>query len=197
MLRKVTVSVVLASAVAFSSAACLRNSHALEPAVAAAGPVIGHDVVAIDGSNVSLASYRGSVLLIVNTASNCGFTSQLGELQSLYERYSDRGLVVLGFPCNDFGGQEPGTNDEIAAFCDGEFGVTFPLFDKVAIRGDAPSPLYATLQNETPEGVSGPVRWNFTKFLVDAEGRVVARFDSAVSPTSDGVIAAIEGLLPR
>jgi glutathione peroxidase len=197
MLRKFTATLLLGSAFALSSGACLRNSHALEPAVAAQGPIIDHEVVAIDGSTVSLASYRGSVLLIVNTASNCGFTSQLGELQELHERYADRGLMVLGFPCNDFGGQEPGTNEEIAAFCDGEYGVTFPLFDKVSIRGDAPSPLYATLQNETPEGVSGAVRWNFTKFLVDTEGRVVARFDSAVSPTSDGVVAAIESLLPR
>ncbi len=180
-----------------ASTGCLRRSHALEPAEVAQSPIIAHDVVNNTGEAVSLASYRGSALLIVNTASRCGFTPQLEGLQTLWERYQDRGLVVLGFPCNDFGGQEPGTNEEIAAFCDGEYGVTFPLFDKVDIRGEAPHPLYATLQNETPEGISGPVRWNFTKFLVDPDGRVVARFDSAVEPLSDEVIAAIESVLPR
>lgn len=161
------------------------------------GPVIDHEVVAIDGQTVSLSAYRGQVMLIVNTASECGYTPQLGGLQELHQTYSERGFSVLGFPCNDFGGQEPGTREEIQTFCNSQFGVSFPLFDKVDITGDTPSALYATLQGETPEGISGPVRWNFTKFLVDTEGRVVARFEPNVTPDSPELVAAIEALLPR
>ena len=153
---------------------------------------LDQEVVRITGETASLGDYRGQVLLIVNTASACGYTPQLTGLQELQERYSDRGFTVLGFPCNDFGGQSPGTNDEIAAFCSNEYGVTFPLFETVSIRGDSPHPLYAALENESEAGVAGPVRWNFTKFLVDADGGVVARFEPAVDPLSEEVIAAIE-----
>jgi glutathione peroxidase len=159
--------------------------------------VIDHDVIAIDGQTVSLSSYRGQVMLIVNTASECGFTPQLGGLQELHQRFSERGFSVLGFPCNDFGGQDPGTREEIQTFCNSQFGVSFPLFDKVTITGGSPSPLYETLQNQTSDGISGAVRWNFTKFLVDTEGRVVARFEPNVTPDSPELVAAIEALLPR
>lgn len=159
--------------------------------------MIDHEVVAIDGATVSLADYRGSVMLIVNTASECGYTPQLAGLQELQTRYAERGFTVLGFPCNDFGGQEPGSAEEIQAFCSGQYGVSFPLFDKVAITRGETSPLYATLQNETPEGIRGPVRWNFTKFLVGTDGRVIARFEPGVEPTSAELGAAIEAALPR
>jgi glutathione peroxidase len=159
--------------------------------------VIDHEVVAIDGATVSLSDYRGSVMLIVNTASQCGYTPQLAGLQELQTRFADRGFTVLGFPCNDFGGQEPGSPEEIQAFCSGQYGVSFPLFDKVAITRGEPSPLYRTLQEETPEGIRGPVRWNFTKFLVGTDGRVIARFESGVAPDSEELIAAIEAALPR
>ena len=108
--------------------------------------MIDHEVVAIDGATVSLSDYRGSVMLIVNTASQCGYTPQLAGLQELQTRFADRGFTVLGFPCNDFGGQEPGSPEEIQAFCSGQYGVSFPLFDKVAITRGEPSPLYRTLQ---------------------------------------------------
>jgi glutathione peroxidase len=160
-------------------------------------PVIDHEVVAIDGATVSLSDYRGTVMLIVNTASQCGYTPQLAGLQELHTRYAERGFTVLGFPCNDFGGQEPGSAEEIQTFCSGQYGVTFPLFDKVAITRGEPSPLYRTLQEQTPEGIRGPVRWNFTKFLVGADGRVIARFESGVAPDSPELIAAIEAALPR
>lgn len=160
-------------------------------------PILSHTVRTIDGRDVSLADYRGTALLIVNTASECGYTRQLGPLQELHARYADRGFTVLGFPCDDFGGQEPGSNEEIAAFCAGTHGVQFPLFDKLHARGDQIHPLYRTLTEETPDGIRGPVRWNFTKFLVDAEGRVVGRFEPAVEPLSDELTAAVEAVLPR
>lgn len=189
-----------------AAAGCTRASDATEPPTtpdpAAEGApmsdtVIDHEVVTVTGETVSLADYRGQALLIVNTASECGFTPQLGGLEELHQRYSDRGFAVLGFPCNDFGGQEPGTNDEIATFCSNEYGVTFPLFDKVEIRTDTPHPLYATLQNELGGDLNGAVQWNFEKFLVDADGHVVARFGSRTEPLSDELIAAVEGVLPR
>lgn len=159
--------------------------------------VIDQTVTTIDGHEVSLADYRGQAILIVNTASECGYTPQLGGLQELYTTYRERGFAVLGFPCNDFGGQEPGSNEEIQTFCNSSFGVSFPLFDKVNILGDTPHPLYAALQTESGEGFEGPVRWNFTKFLVDPDGHVVGRFEPSVTPMSDELTAAIEAVLPR
>ena len=161
------------------------------------GPIIDHDVETLSGEAVSLASYRGKALLIVNTASQCGFTPQYADLQKLYERYKGRGLEVLAFPSNDFGGQEPGSPDEIRAFVDGEFSVTFPMFAKVHAKGDKKSPLYRTLTEETSGDLEGEVRWNFTKFVVDPDGRPVARFGSMTSPLDDDVIAAVEKALPR
>ncbi len=159
------------------------------------GPIIAQDVVSIAGEAVSLADYRGQVLLIVNTASECGYTPQLAGLQELQQTYGDRGFTVLGFPCNDFGGQSPGSSGEIAAFCSDEYGVSFPLFERISITGDDPHPLYDALQNETGSGISGAVRWNFTKFLVDAEGHVIDRFEPAAAPLSDEVTGAIEAAL--
>ena len=184
---------------------CTRATEATEPPTttpapdetAMTAPVIDHDVTTLSGETMSLADYRGQALLIVNTASECGFTPQLGGLEELHQRYSDRGFAVLGFPCNDFGGQEPGTNDEIATFCSNEYGVTFPLFDKVEIRTDTPHPLYATLQTELGDELNGAVQWNFEKFLVDPDGHVVARFGSRTEPLSDELTAAVEAILPR
>jgi len=173
------------------------NTQSTTTAERSESPVIDHTVTTIDGQSVSLADYRGTALLIVNTASECGFTRQLGGLQTLHERYQDRGFTVLAFPCNDFGGQEPGSNDEIAAFCSESYGVTFPLFDKVHARGDEQHPLYRTLTSETPEGIAGEIQWNFTKFLVDPDGHVVARFAPATEPLADELIAALEAILPR
>lgn len=160
-------------------------------------PILDHVVTRADGSTFSLSELRGTAFLIVNTASECGYTRQLGPLQELHTRYADRGFTVLGFPCNDFGGQEPGSNEQIAAFCEGTYGVTFPLMDKVHARGDEQHPLYRTLTEETAEGIRGAVRWNFTKFLVSPTGEVVARFEPGVEPLSDELVAAIEAVLPR
>jgi glutathione peroxidase len=159
--------------------------------------VISHVVESIDGEKVDLSSYRGRAMLIVNTASECGFTPQYAGLEELHRAYEERGLAVLAFPSNDFGGQEPGDHAAIKAFTAENFEITFPLFAKVHARGDDIAPLYRTLTQQTAEPFRGPVKWNFTKFLIDTDGRVVARFGSKVRPTDAQVKAAIEKALPK
>jgi len=148
------------------------------------------------GEPVSLEAYRGQVLLIVNTASRCGHTRQYADLQKLHETYGAQGLAVLAFPANDFGNQEPGSNQEIAAFCEASFGVTFALFEKIAVKGEEQHPLYAMLTEEPFNTISaGPVRWNFEKFLISRDGKLLARFGSSVSPSSPQVIEQIQAAL--
>ena len=146
------------------------------------------------GQDIDLTDKLGTVLLVVNTASKCGFTPQYDGLEKLFESYKDRGFEVLGFPCNQFGGQEPGNSDEIAEFCKVNFGVTFPLMQKVDVNGDAASPLFDWMKKEAP-GVLGTkaIKWNFTKFLIDREGHVVKRYGSADAP--EGIAKDIEKLL--
>lgn len=148
----------------------------------------------IDGKDVTLADYKGKSLLIVNVASKCGLTKQYAGLEALYQKYRDQGLVVLGFPCNQFGGQEPGTNEEIQQFCSMNFNVTFPLFDKIDVNGADRSPLYDLLAGETSP-FPGKIKWNFTKFLVGKDGTILQRFEPRVAPDSPEVIAAIEAAL--
>ena len=167
------------------------------PAATPAGDkVIDHTVKTIDGEEVSLARYRGQVLLIVNTASQCGLTPQYEDLEALQKKYAGRGFTVLGFPCNDFRGQEPGSAAEIKAFCSSKYQVSFPLFEKVRALGDK-SPLYRTLTEEIEPSLRGEIKWNFTKFLVDPQGHVVARFEPLVKPLDPHVTAEIEKLLPQ
>jgi len=151
----------------------------------------------IDGDPVSLADYAGKTLLIVNTASQCGFTPQYKGLEALWQQYQDRGLVVMGFPCNQFGGQEPGSNEEIASFCELRFQVSFPMFGKVDVNGANAHPLYQHLTAAKP-GLLGSkgVKWNFTKFLVTPDGQVVGRYASNVKPLSSKLTSAIEKNLP-
>lgn len=154
----------------------------------------GHRVKTIDGKELPLSAFKGKAVLIVNTASECGYTPQYAGLQGLYETYKGRGLEVLGFPCNDFGGQEPGSEQDIKAFCTAKFQVTFPMFAKVTCKGDK-SPLYKSLTEETGPGIAGDVKWNFTKFLADPDGNVVARFEPGVDPLDEAVTSAVERLL--
>ena len=140
--------------------------------------VLGFKVKDIDGKEVDLSQYKGKVVVIVNVASKCGFTSQYEGLEKLYKDDKDKGLGILGFPANNFGGQEPGGESEIKDFCTSKFGVTFPMFSKVSVKGDDVSPLYKKL-GEQPAPVGGAPKWNFTKFVVDRSGNVVARFDAA------------------
>lgn len=148
----------------------------------------------IDGSDKSLSDYRGQVLLIVNVASDCGYTRQYAGLESLHRKYADRGFAVLGFPSNDFGGQEPGSNEQILSFCQTKFDVSFPMFAKVNALGEEAHPLFQRLAAQ-PEPVGGPPRWNFTKFLVDRSGNIVARYDTRVEPDAAALVGDIERLL--
>ncbi|MEN9581793.1 MAG: hypothetical protein RJA70_4802 [Pseudomonadota bacterium] len=166
------------------------------PAVVVDHVVIDHEVRLIDGTPKKLSDYRGKALLIVNTASECGFTSQYADLQKLYLEYKDRGFEVLGFPSNDFGSQEPGTCSAIQDFVHEKFAVTFPMFDKVHAKGPEIAPLYEALTQQTSPEILGAVKWNFTKFLVNAQGQVVDRFAPITSPTSTQVKRAIEAVLP-
>jgi glutathione peroxidase len=148
----------------------------------------------IDGETRSLEEYKGSVLMLVNVASKCGYTKQYEQLEEIYRQYKDRGFVVIGFPANNFGAQEPGTNEEIAEFCSSTFDVTFPMAAKISVKGDDTHPLYKQLaEQELPVG--GEPGWNFTKFLVARDGQVVERVDTKVSPDDPEVLASIEQLL--
>ncbi len=145
----------------------------------------------IDGEPTPLSTYEGKVLLIVNTASECGYTPQYEGLQALYEKYKDDGLVVLGFPANNFGGQEPGTDEEIKQFCRVNYEVGFPMFSKVSVKGDDINPLFDYLTKADNPDFSGEIKWNFEKFLVDKQGNLMHRFRSGVDPQSDELVNAI------
>lgn len=154
----------------------------------------GFEVVKLDGQKTKLDAFKGKACLIVNTASKCGLTPQYEGLQKLYETYKDKDFVILGFPANDFGKQEPGTDDEIATFCKSNYGVTFPMFSKIVVKGDGQAPLYKFLTTES--GFPGDVKWNFQKYLVDADGRVVAMFEPRTKPDDPKLLAAVEAALP-
>ncbi|MFN7175906.1 MAG: glutathione peroxidase [Thermaurantiacus sp.] len=153
-----------------------------------------HPLTTLDGKATTLGTWAGQVRLVVNTASKCGFTPQYEGLESLWQRYRDRGFVVLGFPCNQFGNQEPGAADEIGAFCHKNYGVSFPMFAKVEVNGPGAHPLFKDLKEEAP-GVLGTraIKWNFTKFLVDRHGRVTGRFGPSTTPES--LAPRVEALL--
>lgn len=150
----------------------------------------------LDGKEVDLQDYKGKVVLAVNVASRCGYTPQYADLQALYEEYKDKGLVILGFPCNQFGRQEPGSSKQIAQFCSKEYGVTFDMFEKVEVNGDGACDLYKHLTStETKPVAKGKVRWNFEKFLIGRDGQVAGRYNSGANPSSKDFKAAVESLL--
>lgn len=154
-----------------------------------------YELKSIKGENISLEQYKGDVLLIANTASECGYTPQYKGLQALHDSYSDKGFNVLGFPANNFGGQEPGSDDEIKTFCEINYGVNFPLFSKISVKGDDIHPLFEYLTNAPNSDFTGEIGWNFEKFLVDRNGNLVRRFKSNVTPESDEIKLAIQDLL--
>nr|WP_303652727.1 glutathione peroxidase [Paludisphaera mucosa] len=175
-------------------------AFAANPAAAAddkkPASVLDFHVKDIDGADVALSKYQGKVLLLVNTASQCGLTPQYKGLEEVYKKYKDQGLEVLAFPANEFGKQEPGTDDEIKQFCSTKYNVTFPLFSKIVVKGQGIHPLYQYLTNEsTNPSYAGPIGWNFAKFLVNRKGEVVARFDPKTTPESPEVQAALEKAL--
>ena len=189
-----TLSLLCAAALTTGSAA--RAQETEENDVPAA---LNFKMKMIDGKEVDLAKkYQGKVVLIVNVASKCGYTRQYEGLQKLYEKYGKRGLVILGVPANEFGGQEPGTNAEIAEFCTSRFNVSFDMLEKVVVKGEGMCPLYAFLTGkETNPDFAGQVAWNFEKFLLDRNGEVVGRFKSGVAPESEELIKAIEAQLDK
>jgi glutathione peroxidase len=152
----------------------------------------------IDGKDVKMDEYRGKVLMIVNVASKCGYTPQYEGLEAIYRKYKDQGLVVMGFPANNFMGQEPGTNEEIKTFCSTRYNVTFPLFSKISVKGDDINPLFQFLTSkETNPEFSGDISWNFNKFLVDRTGKIVGRFSTREKPESENIALAIEKALKQ
>jgi glutathione peroxidase len=158
--------------------------------------VLNHKLNSLDGKEVDLGEYKGKVLLIVNVASQCGLTPQYKGLQAMYEKYKDKGLVVMGFPCNQFGSQEPGSAKEISQFCQSKYDVTFPMFEKIEVNGAGATPLYKQLTSlDTEPKGSGNVTWNFEKFLVGRDGKVVARFTPRTAPDDQDLVAAVEKLL--
>ncbi|HUN59065.1 MAG TPA: glutathione peroxidase [Candidatus Binataceae bacterium] len=180
-------------------------------------PIYDIPVRKIDGTEASLGEYKGDVMLVVNVASKCGLTPQYTDLEGIYEQYRDRGLVVLGFPANQFAGQEPGTNDEIKQFCETKYAVKFPLFEKIVVKGEGQHPLYQELINEIPHAQQNPkgslrktldqhglgptndtdIMWNFEKFLIDRQGKVVGRFAPDVAPKDPALMSAIEAELAK
>ncbi len=158
------------------------------------GP-LDHTVQDIQGKDVDLSKYKGKVVLMVNVASQCGKTPQYKGLEALYSKYKDQGLAVLGFPANEFGKQEPGTNAEISQFCTSKYGVDFPMFSKIVVKGEGIAPLYDNLTSS--EKFGGPVTWNFEKFLIGRNGQVIARFKPGVEPDSKQVVDAIEAELAK
>jgi glutathione peroxidase len=150
----------------------------------------------IDGQPAPLATYKGKVVMLVNVASRCGYTPQYTALESIYEKYKDRGFVIIGIPANNFGAQEPGTNQEIKTFCQSKYSVTFPMMSKVSVKGEDKTPLYQFLTDKAAgPKTGGEIQWNFTKFLVGPDGQIITRFEPAVTPDSPEVAAAIEKAL--
>lgn len=150
----------------------------------------------IDGKDVSLNKFKGKVVMVVNVASHCGYTPQYEQLEALYKKYKNQGLVILGFPANNFHGQEPGTNEEIKQFCTSKYGVTFPMFAKISVKGEDIDPLYQylTSKDDDPK-FAGDITWNFNKFLIDKHGNIIDRFDSKIKPDDETVTSALETAL--
>lgn len=194
---KKTIILLMIIAVSISAYGCSKNSETKTSSTMTEKTndtinIAGITVKTMDGKEKLLSDYKGKVLLIVNVASKCGYTKQYDGLQKIYEQYKDKGFEILAFPCNDFGGQEPGTNEEIESFCKTNYNVSFTLFDKIKVLGGEKSPLYTKLINFEP---TGDISWNFEKFLVDKNGNVVGRYKSKVKPESEELTGAIEKLL--
>ena len=188
------VSILLCFALAF---AVSKTGKGSEPS-AKAKSVLDFTMKNIDGKDIKLNSYKGKTILIVNTASKCGYTPQYEGLQKIYDKYKDQGFVILGFPANNFGGQEPGSNEEIKEFCTMKYKVSFPMFAKISVKGDDIHPLYAFLTSkETDPDFAGDIPWNFSKFLIDRDGKIIARFSPKDAPESEKVVQAIESALAK
>lgn len=180
---------ILAATVLLSCAAKKESTVKMnEPTTDSISSVHQFKVKSLDGGTINFADFKGKKILIVNTASECGFTPQYKDLEALYEKYKDR-LVIVGFPANNFGAQEPGTNAEIKTFCQKNYGVTFPMAEKISVKGDDTAPIYQWLTHKSQNGVlDAEIKWNFNKFLLDEKGHIIAKFDSKVEPMSDEIV---------
>jgi glutathione peroxidase len=170
--------------------ALATSAGADDKATATQPSPLDNTVKDIDGKDVNLADYKGKVVMIVNVASKCGYTKQYDGLEALYKKYSDQGFVVLGFPANNFKGQEPGTNEEIKNFCTSKYNITFPMMSKISVKGDDQHPVYKTLTSE-----KGEVTWNFNKFLIGKDGKIIEHFDSKVKPDDEKLTSAVESAI--
>jgi glutathione peroxidase len=174
------------------------DTPATQPATQPGPPVLSFTMKSLGGKDIDLSQYRGKVILMVNTASKCGFTPQYAALEKIHEKYSSQGLAILGFPSNDFGSQEPGTDQQISKFCTSHYGVKFDMFSKIDVKGPNQDPLYKFLTSEdTDKPFHGDVAWNFEKFLISRDGQIVNRFRSPVRPDSDEMVKAIEAELAK
>lgn len=188
----ILLSLIAGAAVAFNS------DSTINAAGAKAKSVYDFSMTDIDGKEVKLKAYKGKVALLVNVASKCGYTPQYEGLQAVYEKYKSQGFVILGFPANNFKGQEPGTNEEIKEFCTSKYNVSFPMFAKISVKGEDQHPLYQFLTSkETNPQFGGEITWNFNKFLIDKNGKIIARFTSKDTPESEAVTSAIEKALAQ
>ncbi len=185
-------------------AACLFAGVAIAlvagslPAAEKVSPVLNHKVKSIKGDEVELSKYQGKVLLVVNVASKCGATPQYDQLEALNAKYKDKGLAVLGFPCNQFGGQEPGTEDDIVKFCKSKYNVSFDMFSKIDVNGPEASPVYKTLTSKVSDPkFAGDIKWNFEKFLIGRNGEIIARYPTGTKPDAPEVVKAIEAELAK
>ena len=189
------IALAVVGAAVLSIAALSRANDKTETATVA-NSVYDFTLKNIDGKEASLAEYRGKVLLLVNVASRCGLTPQYEGLEKVYLKYKDRGLVILGFPANNFGGQEPGTNEEIKSFCSLKYNVTFPMFAKISVKGEDIHPLYKYLTDKQSDPqFGGDIKWNFNKFLIGRDGKIIGRFEPPVKPESPEVTQAIDKAL--
>jgi glutathione peroxidase len=196
-LCKTGIALAVTASLAIGAGSMVLASEEPTPATAAPSAyVLGYEMPLLEGGVQDLGAFKGKVVLIVNTASKCGLTPQYKELQALYDAKKDDGLVILGFPANNFMNQEPGSNEQIAEFCEQNYGVTFPMFSKVSVKGDDICPLYKQLTAQ-PSPIGGEIQWNFDKFLVDRDGNVVARFSPRTKPSDPAFNAKIQELLAR
>jgi glutathione peroxidase len=187
--------IIAISAILFGCAAHTNSSTTQKDSTVASltnhSTIHSFKVEALEGGTIDFSAYKGKKILIVNTASACGYTPQYKELQALYEKYKDK-LVIVGFPANNFGGQEPGTNTEIKAFCEKNYGVSFPMAAKISVKGDDMAPIYKWLTSKEANGVlDAEIRWNFNKFLIDENGKMVAYFPSKVTPMSEEIVSKL------
>jgi glutathione peroxidase len=185
MIKLIAATVMLISCAQAQNNSTITNMSTNEMATAAS--IHSFTVKALDGSSINFADYKGRKILIVNTASECGYTPQYKELEALYEKYKTK-LVIVGFPANNFGGQEPGSNTEIKSFCEKNYGVTFPMAEKISVKGNDIAPIYKWLTNKSENGVlDAEIKWNFNKFLLDENGHIIAKFDSGTTPMSEEI----------